>query len=489
MASTLITAKPTPALTVKPRMTKDEYFKPKGQYEEEIMEEGKDQMVKTGYPKPTKRYRLVYETFSASLEETYFWVLNYLRYDLGCQVEKITDVFVGTEHSTFFGVSQQRIGLQQDKVSQFLATIGKMVRELFQLVRELRILDERLHYYADSYDEKSRSRESAEITLKGVFIDQAEGGAKNPASVFGMARELQFTTLPDLFFSVHPLRTDDVDRVVEKLDFNRKVKEVLKRKLRSYLEWKEHTYKELKSRRLFTLRYLRQHFDIIKMYMMWVKPYLRNIKRMHSEVLESQKETSPDLITAFEGAVIEVELLCKRLPRTNKKYMGVAIYNFRFRVRPELKYQAEGYQRGPIHIGEIKVTARGYGWSKDDIENYKRYRAEEDFELLALVDRSVEDAMVALGDELMKYLEEAGEMVERKEPEQKKPATIYDPFTSMFKGFGELFGLGSKKGKPHEKGMSKLAVVYEKRDAERDARGFMWPTYKNYKKAHGMLSW
>src|SRR3989344_3566810 len=98
---------------VKKPFTKEEYFKPKGSYKQEIIEEGKDQMVSTGFPDPLKRYRIVYETYSASLEETYFWILNYLRYDNGCQVEKITDVFAGTEHSTFFGVSQQRIGLQQ----------------------------------------------------------------------------------------------------------------------------------------------------------------------------------------------------------------------------------------------------------------------------------------------------------------------------------------------------------------------------------------
>ncbi len=468
----------------KKRMTKEEYFKI---YPQEEIEEGKDQMVETGYPEPVKRYRLVYETFSSNLEETYFWILNYLRYDNGCLVEKITDLFAGTEHSTFFGVSQQRIGLQQDKVSQFLATVGKMVRELFQLVRELRILDERLHYYSDSYDEKSRSRESAEITLKGVFIDQGEGGAKNPASVFGMARELQFTTLPDLFFSVHPLRAIDVDQVIEKLDFNRKVKEVLKRKLRSYLEWKEHTYKELKSRRIFTLRYLRQHFDIIKMYMAWVKPYLRNIRRLHTEALEKQKESSPDLIAAFEGALIEIEILAKRLPRANKDYYATALYNFRFRVRPEMKYQAEGFQRGPLHVGEIRVIARGYAWTKDDIENYRRYRDEEDFELLGLVDRSIEDAMVALGDELMKYLEEAGEqMMEKKEPEKKR-GTIIEPFTSTIKGFAELFGMPFKKGKPKKK--DALMMAFEKKEATSSVRGFMWPTYKNYKKAHGMLSW
>src|SRR3989344_8385600 len=105
--------------------------------------EGAPKLVFTGYPDPALRYRLHVEGYNISIEEPYFWVLHYLEYMWGYPyIDKITDLFAAAENSAFFGVSQQRIGLQQDKVSQFLATIGKMVKELFQLVRELRVLDE-----------------------------------------------------------------------------------------------------------------------------------------------------------------------------------------------------------------------------------------------------------------------------------------------------------------------------------------------------------
>src|SRR3989338_6114607 len=181
--------------------------------EEEEIELGRDnagQYItgKTGYPKPVKRYRIIYQVFNQSIEETYFWLLEHFRHDQGFHdIIKITDTFTASEHSAFFGSAQQRIGLQQDKVSQFLATIGKMIKELFQLVRELRILDERLGYYADSYT-ASRSSESAEITLKGIWVDLVEQGAKNPGSVYGMAREVQFTTFSHLFFSTHPKKQE-----------------------------------------------------------------------------------------------------------------------------------------------------------------------------------------------------------------------------------------------------------------------------------------
>src|SRR3989338_6566888 len=293
------------------------FVKEDGTADIEIAEETRWQYIKTGFPKPLRRYRLHYEGYNISIEEPYFFILHYLRYYSGFPyIDKITDIFAAAENSAFFGATQQRLGLQQDRVSQFLATIGKMVRELFQLVREMRILDERLSYYADSYT-NSPSAESAEITLKGIWVDLVEQGAKNPASVYGMAREVQFTTLPDLFFSTHPKKQEDVDIVVERErgQFNRKVREVLMRKLRAFLAWKEHTYEEVKNRRKFTLKYLRQHFEIIRMYMTWVKHYLKNIQRMQ---LDQSKTDTPDLIVAFESSMVEVEILAIKPGKINQ---------------------------------------------------------------------------------------------------------------------------------------------------------------------------
>jgi hypothetical protein len=462
--------------------------------DEEYIEKNRDQIIPTGYPSPKRIYRLIHETYEQSLEEHYYWVLNHLR-DMGYpELIKITDIFTAAEHSAFFGVAQQRLGLQQDKVSQLLATIGKMVKELFQLVREIRILKERISYYADSYDEKSKSRQSAEITLKGNYIDMVEGGGKNPSSVYGMARDLQFTVLPDLFFSTHPVKARDVDTVVDKLEFNNKVKEVLKRKLRSFLEWKEHTYKELETREVFTLKYLRQHFDIIKMYMVWVRPYLRNIRRMHSEPMEQYKERSVDIVSAFEGSLIEVEFLAKALPSGNSNYFAIVVGNFMYRTRPSLNYQQEGYQRGPIHVGTTEMTLRAYGWDNKQIQNYIKMKTDEDFELLGVIDGSVKAAMEALGDELEKYLEEAGEKIfGKKKAEEKPKQSMGGPFFSIFKGFAELGGaLMPAKGKSAPK--KKTALEQMKTDAEiKKAAGQaaknIWTVYKNFKKAHEMVAW
>jgi len=469
-------------------MTTTADLKKFGFEKEEIAEQTRQQYIKTGFPKPARRYRLHYEGYNISIEEPYFYILHYLRYFSGFpHIDKISDVFAATENSAFFGASQQRLGLQQDKVSQFLATIGKMVRELFQLVRELRILDERLSYYYDSFT-TSKSSESAEITLKGIWVDLVEQGAKNPASVYGMAREVQFTTLPDLFFSTHPKKQEDVDEVVERERgaFNRKVREVLKRKLRTFLAWKEHTFEEMKNRRKFTLKFLRQHYEVIRMYIHWVRPYLRNIQRLQ---LDQSKTETPDLLVAFESSMIEVELLA-RIPG---KVSQCLLIHYLFRTRPEMSYVQE-YQRGPLHLGRVEIDFRMYAWTVEEIENYKRMREQEDFQLLGIIDTSVKAAMESLGDELMRYLKEAGEEFGPKTEKkiEKKRSSFLSPYTSIFKGFSELFSAQKTKKQARQKKTSKTDVMklsLARTEAEKKVKATAWTIYHHFKKHHHMLNW
>ena len=94
-------------------------------FEMEMAEEARSQpKLATGFPQPARRYRLSYEGYNVSIEEPYFWVLHHTRYYGGYYfIDKITDIFAAAENSAFFGAAQQRLGGQQDKVSQFLATI------------------------------------------------------------------------------------------------------------------------------------------------------------------------------------------------------------------------------------------------------------------------------------------------------------------------------------------------------------------------------
>jgi len=453
----------------------------------------------TGYPDPVYKHRLIFEAENQYIEGHYFWVLDQLRHDWNFpDFHKITDIFAASEQSAFFGVSEQRLGLQQDKAAQFLRGISEMVKALFQLVRELRIIDERLAYYNDTYEGK-RNAVSSEITLKGIWIDQVEGGVKNAASVYGLSQTVGFTLLPDLFFRVTPKEPEDVDSVVDALEFNMKVKEVLKRKLRQYAEWKKRTYAELSTRRKFTIKYLRQHYDTIKLYMGWVKPYLRNIRRLQ---LDQKHMESADLIGAFEGAMVEIEVLAVKSDFfQGGKYAPCMLVHFLYRTRPSMTYTQEGYQRGPAHVGKFEMNLKGYVWTKEQVNNYLRMKEDEDLELLSTIDKSTQEGMDALGEEFRKYLVEGGEMElllpeeDKSGPKKEKKPQIWsgigEPFKALASGFSELFGGLFSVPNPFGKSGKEDEIALEKQysGAKKTLALVLYQTYKNYKKAHGFAHW
>ncbi len=465
----------------------------------EIAEIANGNFQPTGYPGSLVRNHLVYETTNDPIEEVYWFERYMLKTDFGyTNFYKITDVFAATEHSSFWGVSEQRLGLQQDKASQYLKGISEMIKAMFQIVRELRIIDERLSYY-DDISQDRKDAPASDFTLKGIYIDQVEGGAKNPSSVYGLASTVGFSLLPDIFFRTLVKDPNDIESQVEKMQFNEKVKEVLKRKLKQYLEWKKRTKAELKQRRIFTLKYLRQHYVTIKLYISWIKPYLRNVEKLQQD---KEKLDSVDMVSFFEGSMAEVEFLAT-------KKMGVMhsclLLNFIFITKPSMSYQAEGYQRGPMHMGKAEITFRAYVWDELQINNFLKLTEEDSMQMLASIDKTLNESMDALGQELFNYLDASGEdMVGREETKPDSKAKIdikssfldyLDPFLAIFRGaaemgksfgIGEVFSMGGTKGQAIS---DKMKRHQSKLKATKDVKLWVWMAYKNFKKAHRMITW
>ncbi len=478
-------------------MPKLEDFGWKADDVEEIEIERLRPKIKTDYPKPVKRFRFMFESYAASIEETYFWILHHLKQDQGFSgVKKVSDVFTTAEVSALGGTIQQRLAAQQEKAAGYLRGIHEMTKQLFQLVREIRILNERLEYYEKSKNPDEAGK-NAEMALKDTWVTMVEGGTKNPASVFGLAQQVGFVVLPDVFFRTRKMPNESDNAFAErisKLEFNEHFKDVLKRKLAQFYIWKEKTFHELSTRKLFVLKLLRQYYDTIRLYMSWLKPYLKTIKRMGGSI---DKLGAPELIAAFETSIIEIEILTWR-QSVEGKYKPVILATFEYRTLPSLNYQAEQYQRGPIHVGQLVMTLRSYVWTDEQINNYLSYREAQDFEILEDIDSTLKEAMESLGDELKNYLMESGEKFpEKKLPEkkkEKKPGFVesaLDPFVSVFRGFGEIFGMkteekGEKKG---EKGPTEFELAKQKKEAEGFITFSLYQTYKNYKKSHGLLSW
>lgn len=453
-------------------------------FEEEVAEVALGIYDKTGYPQSIKKYEMFWEVPDMNVEEPYYWVIDNIRQTIP-KIEKIEDSFSASENSAFFGVTQQRLGIQQDKVGQFLATTGKMVKELFQMVRELRILDERLTYYEESSSqldkEPAKRSKAAEITLKGIFIDLVQGGGKNPASIYGMARELEFITLPDLFFDAPPFKnTAEMESHIESLkaNFNEALLRVLIRHLRQFLEWKKRTHKEHANRKEFMLKYLRQHYSIIQMYLAWLKPYLRTIQKLN---MKEGSELSYNMISAFESSLIDIEIIGHKPNLTH-----CMLISFNYRTRPHMKFVQEGYQRGPVHVGQLRYVVRVMDWDKKQIAQYKKMKDEETLLLMGDLSGSVQESMEALGEELERYLKEAEGLKEEKEGEEKKKEKkkyyLAEKMFGDFINFEKLREITAKKEKKEEKpvklGNGQMAMLISG-----------WMTYKNFKKAHRMITW
>ncbi len=431
-------------------------------------------------PEPNQTYSLTFEEWNAGVERFYFWILDFLKNDLEYTPDKTQDWYTASEASAFWGNIESRKGMQQEKVHQYLMSIGALLQELWKILRDIRIQKERLRYYEDA----KKGDESAEIALKALWIDRVEGGAKNPGSVYGLSSQVGFITLPDLFFKITPKSGKDVDKAIESMKgdikVNRKVREVLGRKLKQYILWRDATEEEIKTKQRFMKSYLAAHFHKIRMYMSWIKPYLKNIEALQMMPTAGR----PEIITAAEGAIIQLELLAKKekevRPGETPQYVHPVItVEFIFRTSPQLVFTQE-YQKGAGHTGRTEIIFKSYAMNDEEIEAYKKKKTLEDFEILAKIDES----MNAFKDELYEYLKEIDE--EQKEGKNgKKKSKIREDISRIFKPVKRF----REKRKKKKTELSAWQEQAERNVSGKKAKDNLWLLYDTFKSAFKMVRW
>lgn len=452
-------------------------------------------------------YKLIIDAPGSTVEPNYLWIARQMQTHghFGLEMSgntgkllKLKDIYRTGELSEFWQLTEQRRGLQQDKVMQFMQSIGTMVKTLFQMVREIRLLKERLTYYNQSYGKDYEQAKNAEIALKSIWTDLVEGGIKSPGSVFGLGQTVGFTILPDLFFDAFPRDKKEITKILislKKEGMNKAVRQVLTRKLEQFMTWKDATYKELTTRERFMLAYLAQHFSVIKMYLAWSRPYLRNIKRLQLE----ENTFDVDITKAFNTSKIELELLGYNTSYTEttpegwqqsknyQKFFPCVVVRMHFTAIPEMSYGREG-QRTPSHTGRSIIYIEHYALTQEQIDEYIKKVDAEDLELLS----TVNEAMDAMKEEIDKYLKEAKEQRETKEepkPPEVKHESIFEPFKAVFSGFRETFGAFKKpksiSGKPTLTSKQEKA---EEKKANNEAVSKAFTLYDTFKKAHKMMT-
>ncbi len=420
-------------------------------------------------------YHLIYDSFQEGLEPVYFWLLDFLKTKIGYkEIEKTGEEFEASASSSFFGDIGTRKAVMQDRVMKLMETINAIVRSIINLIYDLREFEIRLENYDQLKSKEKEERGAAELQLRSVWMDQVDIKAGR-GSINNLAQQLEFVTLRDAFMFAKDLK--DVD----KMDLNKRVKGILKRKLTEYLKWKEYSEKELRKRYDVEKTYLRSQVAALKQYSKWARPYMEAAKK-----LEMYSFNSANIIELFNNMQLEITILGKKqinvqrliekeeLPekaKTTRKFFQCIEVKFEFRSVPHTVGQGQSsikYVQG----GRVDVYFNTYVFSEDDLKEIKKQNEKEDIDLAT---EMVDASLVALADDLNKYIEK----VEEEEEEKiKKPGII----TSFFGGIRKLRGSPRKKGSSYT---DKLVVKLGKESAKKD----VYTLYDVYKKSHGMLSW
>lgn len=460
----------------------------------ESMDEAEINKLMEVFKKPTGEKELHYENFAEGIEKYYFWVTDFMEKNLHYNLDKIQDTSFASVGSAQWGLIEQRKSIQQDKAAQFLGTIGGMTKSMLGIFKELKILDERIGYYRDA----DAGNVAAEISLKSLWIDLVEGGAKNPTSVLGLASQVGFVTLPDFFFKITPKDLQSVDKAVDdaQLQTNNQVKTILKRKLRQYISWRKRTKEELNTRRYFNVKYIAQHFNTIKMYADWAKPYLENIGRLNQDL---GGKYSHQLLEGSESAIADIELMgVRKIKARDSEFehvYPVMVTKFHHRTRPVSAFQSEQH-KGNLHIGRVEITFKTFVLTQKEIDAYTEKKKTDTLKLLKRVDASL-SALLDSPDskaEFEGYLREADGLdakMEEQPAESKKPFIF--PGLGSFEIFLPTYFKKSKKNKTSKKrkleSAAKEKLISEEKDlAKSVAKDDADTIFNTFKIVHGMLT-
>ena len=431
-------------------------------------------------------YHIIYDTFSQTLEPVYFWTLDFLRADapngLGLHVEKIEEEFEASAGGGYYGELGARASAMQDRAMAMLRQINAIIKEIVNLIYDLKEYEMRLETY-DNLDSNKQSdideRRTAELSLRSIWMDQVDI-KKGIGSINNLTRgDLQFVTLRDAFMQAKDLKD------AKKLDLNKRVKSLLEKKLSEYLQWKNYSEKELRKRYSIERNYLKSQIASLKLYTKWAKPYLRASQKLGMKDIGNTKLPNPDIVAAFNNMQMELSLFAKReikpgsvFPEYSKiefedKYYSCLQVDFKYRTVP---HSVRGGQSTHYaHMGTVDVYFKAYAMTQKEIDKIEK---EEVFENMNMVDELTDVSLKDLQEDIDIYL--GGE--DKSTEDDKK-----ENFTSYLKEIFKVF-----KIKPFS-GFKRKASNYEVEKVMGAAKGAAKQNclilYDVFKKAHRMITW
>lgn len=457
---------------------------------------------------PVAEYSLVYDSLSEGLEPIYFWFLDFMHDESpggqGLEVRKGLEQQENSVSSGYFGEIGMRMTSMQKQAAEYLGAINQVIKSIINIIYDLKEFEIRIKMYDDLGSENKETRRAASYALKGIWMDQVDI-RKGKGSINLLAQDLSFVTLRDAFFVINEINmykeTDDAKiqeeilKEVERLDLNDRVKNILRRKLYEYMQWKVLSEKEIKNRFNVERAYLKSQYGTLKLYSSWVKPYL-----VAAQKLKMTEFNTPDIVAAFSNMEMHLNLIGKKqvpIPKSKlhpsykfiesklKKYFYVLMVEMKFRSLPTA-VQGQG-GRHYIHGGKTEIKFKSFVFTEEEIKAIDEMEIYED---LNLVEEWVGASIDAVKEDLDRFLKDEKPSEKKEEKKEKKKHKFLEgfdnPFEGIFPGTGSLYESIKDifKTKPPEE-----LVEKEIEDAGTEkAKKLCLDTYNLYKKTHGMLS-
>ena len=443
----------------------------------------------SGLKNPIEMHSLVYDASSQSIEQVYFWLIDYINKEYG-NTEKLIDNFVSSPSSGHFAEIQGRATRMQEEAMKMLGAVNQIVKSVLNIVYDLKEFKLRLSLYDQLKSKDKEESGSAILSLKQIWLDTVDV-KRNTTSIKGMAQQFDYVTLIDAFMSSKSL--EDVTRSVEKggLDLNDRVRRILQQRLPEFQKWVIESERELRKRFEIEKTYLKSQVNTIKLYARWIKPYLNASRKLEQNVTETS-----DLVNSFNTALFELSILGKAdynpagdisqgdLPKIftklveNRKlggYYPITIVDLKFRSIPERSDQRGGYS----YRGKVDIKFTSYALSEKELKLLKENLTKDDIgEVMQLIEGSSTESLGQLTQDIDEFLKDKKEDGKK---EEKANEDDINPFTA-------LFSFAKKDKKTSEDDKIKYPEYEDvlRSQAILESRWKCRKLYDEYKKTHGM---
>ncbi|MCX6775009.1 MAG: hypothetical protein NTY99_02870, partial [DPANN group archaeon] len=248
---------------------------------------------------PLIEYNLTHDVFGESMEPDYYWTLDFMREQLGFEVEKSADFFASSESSGYFGEMGGRRTAMESRIAGgggaqgLFGTINMVIKSMINLLYDLKTFDVRLSHYKDLKSQSPGQKQTAMDALKGIWLNEVDK-TKGNAAIDVLAAQLNFITLRDSFMvvPVHEWYKPDADSKklseikdkaienVKKMDLTDVVKRILGPRVKEFIDWLYLSEKELNMRYRVERTYLKAQNDALKVYTKWARPYLISANKL-----------------------------------------------------------------------------------------------------------------------------------------------------------------------------------------------------------------